>query len=195
LLSRRRRLAADSPLWIFLLAIFPVVLVFFQHQSSMALFLVRDLQLSELQYGLLFTINTLMIIVLEIPLTSVIAHWSYRKSLGIGAALFGVGFGALAVARTIPEIAFTVVLWTVGEMVLFPAMSAYIAEISPDNRKGKYMGLFTMTFSAGFMLGPWAGTRVLERYGAQTLWLGTLAFGAASALLLARLPAKHVSKT
>lgn len=74
----------------------PVAIVFFQHNSTMPIYLVRALRFSESAYGLLFTINTALIILLEIPLTSAIVHWSYARTMSLGSLGFGVGFGALA---------------------------------------------------------------------------------------------------
>src|SRR5215510_5947789 len=85
---------------VFLLGIMPVAIVFFQHESTMPLFLVRDLHFSESGYGMLFTINTGMIILLEVPLNHATAHWPHGRALALGSVLFSLGFGALAVAHT-----------------------------------------------------------------------------------------------
>jgi MFS family permease len=174
----------DSDLRFLLLAILPVSIVFFQHESSMPLHLVRNLNFSESSYGLLFTINTLLIIVLEIPLNSATSHWSLKRTLSLGALLFGIGFGALTVAQTYFQVAITVVIWTFGEMILFPGMSTYISEIAPDGKSGEYMGLYLMSFSLAFMVAPWIGTLVLERLGATSLWSGALMLGLLSAIAL-----------
>ena len=182
-----RRAWSDPRLLFFLAAIFPVGLVFFQHISSMALYLVRDLRLSEIDYGLFFTINTLLIVVLEVPINSATAHWPHRRTLAIGAFLFGTGFGALAFARDFPTVAATVVIWTFGEMFLFPSLAAYVTDIAPASRRGEYMGLTQMAISLAFAIGPWAGTTVLERYGGRTLWLAAFVCGLVGTGMLLRL--------
>lgn len=176
----------DSRLVYFLLAIFPVALVFFQHASSMALFLVRNLSLPESTYGLMFTLNTLLIVLLEVPLNGATAAWPHRRSLALGALLTGAGFGALALAKGALGVAATVVVWTFGEMVLLPAMAAYVADISPPERRGEYMGAYTMVFSLAFGAAPALGTFALERFGPTLLWTGALALGLVSMALLAR---------
>jgi len=182
-----RRAWSDPRLLFFLAAIFPVGLVFFQHISSMALYLVRDLRLSEIDYGLFFTINTLLIVVLEVPINSATAHWPHRRTLAIGAFLFGTGFGALAFARDFRTVAATVVIWTFGEMFLFPSLAAYVTDIAPASRRGEYMGLTQMAISLAFAIGPWAGTTVLERYGGRTLWLAAFVCGLVGTGMLLRL--------
>jgi MFS family permease len=182
-----KRAWADSRLLYFLAAIFPVVIVFFQHMSSMPLYLVRDLHLSELDYGLFFTINTLLIVALEVPINSATAHWSHRRTLALGAFLSGAGFGALVLAKTFWGVAATVAIWTFGEMFLFPALAAYVSDIAPRSRRGEYMGLTQMAMSLAFAVGPLAGTAMLEEFGGRALWLACFAFGLAGTTMLLRL--------
>jgi MFS family permease len=153
----------------------------------MPLYLVRDLGLSEIDYGLFFTINTLLIVALEVPLNSATAHWPARHTLAIGAFLFGAGFGALAFARDFWSVAATVIVWTFGEMFLFPSLAAYVTDVAPKSRRGEYMGLTQMAMSLAFAVGPWAGTAVLERFGGKTLWLGSFAFGLLGTAMMLRL--------
>jgi predicted MFS family arabinose efflux permease len=182
-----KRAWSDFRLLFFLTAVFPVALVFFQHMSSMALYLVRDLGLSEIDYGLFFTINTLLIVALEVPINSATAHWPHRRTLALGAFLFGVGFGSLAFAWDFWSVAMTVVIWTFGEMFLFPSLAAYVTDIAPRSRRGEYMGLTQMAMSLAFAIGPWAGTAVLEKFGGRTLWLASFALGLAATSMMLRL--------
>lgn len=123
---------------------------------------------------------------MEIPLNAATSHWPHQRTLALGSLLFGLGFGALAIARTFAEVAVTVAIWTFGEMILLPGMSAYVSQIAPGGRQGEYMGLYMMAFSLTFMVGPWAGMLVLERFGATRLWIAMLGVGMVSALLLGR---------
>jgi predicted MFS family arabinose efflux permease len=170
---------------VYLLATFvPVIMVFMQTQGAMPLFVVRDLQTSESAYGLLLTINTILVILLEVPLNLAMARWPHHLAMALGAMLCGVGFGALVFSRGIWSVALTMVVWTFGEMILFPSSSAQVADIAPAAQRGVYMGYYVMTFSLAFMLGPWLGLAVMEKFGANTLWLGTLVCGALSAVMM-----------
>jgi MFS family permease len=179
---------ADPRFLFFLAAVVPVVVIFFQHISSMPLYIVNNLGLSPRTFGLLFSLNCLIIVVLEIPLNAATAHWSHRRTLALGALLSGAGFGAMAFARDVWSLAATVVLWTFGEMLFFPASAAYATDIAPDARRGEYSGLYTMAFSVAFAIGPWAGTVVLERAGARLLWGMTFVLGAIAAAMFLRMP-------
>jgi MFS family permease len=69
-------------------------------------------------------------------------------------------------------------------MILFPGASAYMAELAPQEKRGEYMGLYLMTFSLAFAVAPWLGTLILERFGANTLWISTLVGGSLSAAMM-----------
>lgn len=177
---------ADPRLAYFLLSSLPLLLILFQNESVLALFLVRDLGMTEAGYGLMFTINTALIVLLEVPLNSATAHWPHRRSLAVGALLFAVGFGSYGLAASAWGVAACVVVWSFGEMIMLPASSAYVADIAPASKRGEYMGLYTMSFSLAFAVGPWIGTSVYERHGARVVWAGALACGLLSTALLAR---------
>jgi MFS family permease len=174
----------DRRMLLFLSAIFLTGLVFFQHEGALPLFLVNDLHLSPAFYGGLFTINTLMIVFMEVPLNGATAHWPHKRGLAIGAALFAAGSGAFALATGPVAVIAAIVVWTFGEMMLFPQAAAYVAEIAPAGRRGEYMGAYSVAFSVAFAIAPWAGTAGLSRFGAQPLWLAVLVAGVISAIMM-----------
>ncbi|HXX29424.1 MAG TPA: MFS transporter, partial [Myxococcaceae bacterium] len=139
----------------------------------------------------LFTVNTLLIVFTEVRLNTVTGHWPFARALAIGALLATLGFAALGVARSILAVALTVVIWTVGEMILFPTASAYFAEISPPSRRGEYLGYYTMAFGVAFSLGPWLGTLALERWGGVTLWALCGLAGMISVWMLSRVSGRE----
>jgi predicted MFS family arabinose efflux permease len=177
----------DPRLLYFLAAMFPIAVVFFQHISSMPLYMVQDLHLSAAAYGLLFTVNTLLIVFLEVGINTRTSHWPHRRTLTLGSALCGLGFGALAWSTNVWEVGLTVVIWTFGEMLIFPGMADYLTDIAPESRRGEYMGLSQMMMGLAFSVGPWAGLQILALFGGQALWLTMLALGLAAAAMMSRL--------
>ncbi len=101
--------------------------------------------------------------------------------------LTAIGFGGMAFANNIVGLVITIVIWTFGEMVLFPASASYISGISPNNKRGEYMGFYQINFSLAFSIGPWLGMTVLEIFGPQVLWLGAFVLGLFSSILMLRI--------
>jgi MFS family permease len=178
---------------VFLFAAFLVNVVFFQHEGALPLFLVQDLHLSPAFYGTLFTVNTLMIVFLEVPLNAATAHWPHRVALSLGALLFAFGSALFGFAAGPAMILLGIVVWTFGEMMLFPQASAYVAEVAPPRRRGAYMGAYSLSFSLAFAVAPWAGTTTFARFGAAILWGLVFLIGviAAGMMLLVTAQAPH----
>ncbi len=179
----------DKSFLFFILSLLPVQLVFFQLQASLPLFVVRNLGLPASRFGMLIAVNTVIIIFVEVPLNNLIIKWEHRRNLFLGSILCAIGFGGLAFTSNIYDLIVMIVIWTFGEMILFPASAAYVSEISPPDRRGEYMGYYQMLFSFSFSFGPWFGTMIYQFYGASVLWTMTFIFGVLSGLLMLNL--KH----
>ncbi|MBA3341863.1 MAG: MFS transporter [Gemmatimonadaceae bacterium] len=174
----------DKRLLLFLMALFLTGIVFFQHEGALPLFLVEDLRLSPAFYGMLFTINTLMIVFMEVPLNAATSHWPHRWGLSLGAMLFAAGSGIFVFASGPGLIVAGIVIWTFGEMMLFPQAAAYVADIAPAHRRGEYMGAYSLAFSLAFAVAPWAGTAAFAEFGSTWLWAGVFIVGSASAAMM-----------
>jgi MFS family permease len=127
-----------------------------------------------------------MIVFMEVPLNAATAHWPHRRALSLGAFFFAIGSGAFAFASGPPMVIAGIVIWTVGEMMLFPQAAAFVAEIAPVHRRGEYMGSYSLAFNLAFAIAPWAGTAALARFGAQALWISVFIVGVVSGILMLR---------
>jgi MFS family permease len=185
--KRSKPAYTDRKLWVFLAACVPLAAVFFQHEGALPLDVVRDQGLPASFFGWMFTINTVLIVLFEVRLNLATSHWPSRRSLFTGGMFIAVGFGAMAFCHTRLAIAGTVVIWTIGEMILLPSMSNVVAELAPADRRGEYMGLYSMSWGLAFAIGPWLGTFALERYGRVTLWGGAFVAAALASLAMGRM--------
>ena len=175
---------SDKGFLFFMFAIIPANLVFFQHLGALPLYIVDDLGFTTAAFGLFSAINTVLIILIEVPLNNWMNDTPYKKSLMIGALLAGIGFGSFAIATTAITLAIAIIIFTFGEMIFFPTTAAYASEVAPAERRGEYMGYFQMTFSFAFSAGPWLGTVVYQHYGSVILWSGAFVFGMITSALM-----------
>jgi MFS family permease len=177
----------DKNILLFYVALVPVMIVFFQHIGAFPLYLVHELKHTEVIFGLLMAVNTVLIIFIEVPLNNAMSNWSDKKSLVLGSILCGLGYGAMLISPELWWIIITIVIWTFGEMIFFPASASYISIVSDDSRRGEYMGYFQMTFSFSFMMGPWIGTLLFENYGAGSVWAVSLLLSLISGFIFLRI--------
>lgn len=162
---------SDIALRIFLWGMVPICMIFYQHESTLPVFLVQDLHLPLSFYGWLFTINTLMIVFLELILNVAMMNWPYRVNFMLGSALITLGFSGFIFVTQAWHIILLTMIWTVGEMIFYPSASSYIAEIAPPAHRGSYMSLFATSSNLGMLLGPWAGAIIMQHFGANRLWI------------------------
>lgn len=174
----------DKYFLFFLFAVIPANLVFFQQLGALPLYIVNNLGYSTAAFGLFNAINTILIIIVEVPLNNWMNDTPYKKSLMVGAFLAGVGFGGFAIATTTIPLAIAIIIFTFGEMIFFPTTAAYTSELAPAERRGEYMGYYQMTFSFAFSAGPWLGTVVYQHYGSVALWSGAFLFALITAVLM-----------
>lgn len=179
-----RQIAGHGTFLAFCLATHCVSIAYMQSHTSLPLYM-QGLGFGPQQYGWVVAVNAAMIVCLQLPFTHWIGRFS-RESLLVASALFtAVGFGLTAFAVTVPALAATVVVWTIGEMIQSPYLQTVVADLAPADMRGSYMGMMTFSFSSALMIGSPLGGLVLSRLGGSALWIGSFAVALAGAALFA----------
>jgi MFS family permease len=146
-------------------------LMFTQLFNTWPLYL-RDMYgLLEDKIGLLLAINAFMIVLIEMPLIHRIEAIHPLRVIAVGALFLYGGFTILPWGSGMAYGAFTVIIWTIGEMLIFPMTISFVANRAPDQNRGKYLGMYTMSYSLGFVFGPASGAWIYETWGATQLWI------------------------
>ena len=171
----------DRPFVLFLLATLCLTWIEFQLHSTYPLH-ITSLGFTPATYGLLLSINGVMIVVFELAITAWTQRLPPRPLIALGYGLTGVGVALTGVAHGVPMLAFTVVIWTLGEMIYAPVTGAYVTGLAPERYRGRYMGLWHTMWSAGMILGPLMGTWIYERSPAA-LWTACFVVGLVAAAL------------
>lgn len=177
-----RTMLRDRAFVAFLLASVGITYVYLQSMSVLALHAKAE-GLSTSDYGLLVSLNGLLVVVLELPIASVTQRLDARRVIAVGFFVTGLGFALTAFAGTMPLLAATVVLWTVGEVVDAPVSSAYVAGLAPEHMRGRYMGAWGLTWSLGLMLAPSLGARAFTA-SPDGAWLACGVIGTIAAAIV-----------
>lgn len=148
-------------------------------------------------YGLAIALNGVLIVALQIPVTRFIQHRDPRRLLVVSSLLAGYGFGLTAFAGSVGVFALTVCVWTLAEIVNAPTQTGLVVRLSPAQGRGRYQGMYTMSWSVAALVAPLVSGFVIDRFGADWLWglcalVGTaagLGYGALMRRLLDEEPA------
>ncbi|KUL41641.1 transporter [Streptomyces regalis] len=150
-------------------------------------------------YGLVVAVNGVLIVALQIPVTRFIEHRDPGRLLVISSVLAGYGFGLTAFAGSVGVFALTVCVWTLAEIVNAPTQTSIVVRLSPVHGRGRYQGMYTMSWSVAALVAPLMSGFVIDRFGAEWLWglcavVGTAA-GVGYGLLMRRLPREEPAAT
>ncbi|MFG2824320.1 MDR family MFS transporter [Kitasatospora sp. NPDC048365] len=151
-----------------------LAMVFQQGSTTLAVDMGQH-SITTAEFGLVASLNGVLIVLLQLPVTRWMEGRSRTGLLVAGALLIGWGFGLSALAGSSAALyALTVVVWTIGEIINAPTMMGLVAELSPATARGRYQGVYSLSWSLASFLGPLAGGLLLDHAGSAVLW-GTCA--------------------
>ncbi|MGW1429276.1 MDR family MFS transporter [Streptomyces sp. NPDC002431] len=171
---------------------FVIALIFQQGYVGLPVAMGSD-GFSSSDFGTAVAVNGVLIVVLQIPVTRFIEHRDPRRLLVVSSLLAGYGFGLTAFAGSVGAYALTICVWTVAEIVNSPIQSSLVVRLSPARGRGRYQGMYTMSWAVAALIAPLMSGVVIDRFGPKWLWgtcavLGTVA-ALGYGLLMRNLPA------
>ena len=135
----------------------------------------------------------------QIPLMLVVGRLSdkYGKKpfLCLGLLTYVVAALGYMVAPTFRELLMFRILSGVGTALVIPIAYAYVGEMAPPGREGRYMGILNVATIAGFGIGPMLGGFLDDTSGMDAAFLGMCILSAVGFLtVLLFLPVVATSK-
>jgi MFS family permease len=168
----------DGPFAVFLGLYVLSLMVFTQWQLALPIDMAAH-GLGPSAYAVLMALNCLGVVLLQPVLSPRLRGLDAARLMAVSALLFGLGFGVNAAGGSLGVYWLGTSLWTVGEVVGFPAAAALVADLAPVELRGRYQGAFSMTWGVAFTLAPLLAGEALDRAGPRALWLGCLAVSVA----------------
>ncbi|MCB9853602.1 MAG: MFS transporter [Phycisphaerales bacterium] len=189
-----RRILSDSTFLFFCLGTLCITLVFMQSLSTLQLYM-TTCGLTKAQIGWLLAINGAMIFILQLPLTHALSRFNRMTMIAVGWLIIGIGTGLTAFAHVAWSFAACIAIWTLGEIMQAPLTHSIVSDLAPPELRGRYMGLFNMSFSMAMMIGSPLGGIVLSRYGGEALWVCCFGFGLVSTGVILLLHRRVMERT
>lgn len=164
--------ASDRP-FLLLCALSSVFWFFFsQWMSVLPIYATEQLGVEEYLFGLVFAVSAVMVVFFQIPVTSMTETRKRSGVLLVGQIIGAAGFGLIFLSWDFYSLLVCVVIITAGEIVYMSIVSAIIADMSPESRRGIYMGfsgfIQTLGGGIGFLFGMWLLSVLPEQ---QYIWL------------------------
>jgi predicted MFS family arabinose efflux permease len=163
----------DKPFWVFLTACTISGILFFQLFTTIPLYHKEQFNLTEFQTGLLLMMNGLIIFFMEMPLVSYIERKKMNKVKIVTFGLIAMSISLfLMLINTWAGILIVMMLFmTFGEMFVFPFSNSFAMSRAPKGHEGRYMAIFTMSYSLAHILSAKIGMEIISDFGYQANWL------------------------
>ncbi|WP_134687517.1 MFS transporter [Brevibacillus migulae] len=121
-------------------------------------------------FAFLMSLNGLTVIFAQIPVTRWAERFTLFGRIVLGCLLFTAGEVGFAFSEGWLTFSLSMILFTIGEILVVPAEFAQLDQITPEGMRGTYYG--AQGFSEfGNFLGPWLGGLLLAVYGGEALFL------------------------
>lgn len=159
-----------------------VAIIFFQFFNTFPLHLRDHYGFNEATIGLLFAVNPVLIVLLEMLLLRRLEYHAPLPWIGLGALLTGAGLALLPFGSTLSMALASVVVLTFGEMLFSPLLTAFVASRTTASNRGRYMGAYGQAFSIPLVLAPIVGASIYGGLGPMVLWLSCGVTGLLTAL-------------
>ena len=168
----------DKPFWIFLTVCLITGILFFQLFTTIPLYHKEQFNLSEFQTGLLLTLNGVLVFFLEMPIVSYIERNNINKlkAITLGCLAMAISLYLLLINNWAGILIIMMVFMTFAEMLAFPFSNSFAISRAPKGHEGRYMAIFSMSFSLAHILSAESGMEIIDRLGYQSNWffMGTL---------------------
>ncbi|WP_339149866.1 MULTISPECIES: MFS transporter [unclassified Sutcliffiella] len=132
----------------------------------------QSLGISLKQYSILWTINGALIVLAQ-PIISWVVK-KYTKTLKtqiiVGLVIFIISFAVVGVAEQYTAFVVAMIIITIGEMFVWPAVPTVANQLAPKGREGFYQGIVNSTATGGRMLGPFMGGVLVDLSGMGMLF-------------------------
>jgi MFS family permease len=175
----------DTLFMLFLAASILIGFTYMNLNTTLGVYL-RDFQgVPESGYGLLISLNAVMVVLLQFPITRRIEGLPPMLMLALGAVFYGIGFGMYGFVATYALFMLGMVILTLGEMLIAPVGQAVVARFAPEDMRGRYMAVFGFSFGIPFGVGPYLAGLIIDNADPRLLWwaAGIIAFLAATMFL------------
>lgn len=143
----------------------------------MGIYAKEQFQIPENRYGFLATTNALMVVFFQVYVTRFTKKFPPLRVMVAGSLFYALGVGSVALARDFWGFWSSMVVMTVGELILMPTSSSYVANMAPAHMRGRYMGIYGLTWNMAAAIGPVMGGFLNDALAPSATWYGGMVVG------------------
>ena len=143
-----------------------------QMSTTLSVYTVERAHFTDAMYGSLLTLNGLMVVVFQYPVTRALQRATKKTALILGSCFYAVGYFTMSFVGAYPVALMSMAVVTMGEMTISPTTLSVVGELSPPTWRGRYMGFYGLSETIGVSTGPLLGGILLDGFphGSFSIW-------------------------
>ncbi|MBT3188163.1 MAG: MFS transporter [Anaerolineae bacterium] len=145
-------------------------LVYVNMNASLGVYLRDEFAVPEAGYGMLLSMNALMVVLFQFAITRRIENRPPLLVMAAGMLLYTIGFGMYGFVSTTIMFILAMIILTIGEMLIAPVSQALVATFSPEKMRGRYMAVFGISWMVPFAVGPYLAGLIMDNMDSRILW-------------------------
>lgn len=151
-------------------------IAYIQWESTIASF-TQQINISMGQYSLLWTVNGILILVAQPLILPIIRllKGNLKYQIYIGIAIFILSFFVTSFAQQFSIFMIGMVILSLGEMFVWPAVPAIAHKLAPTGKEGAYQGYVNSASTIGKAIGPVFGGVIVDTFNMQIMFLAMMA--------------------
>lgn len=159
--------------------------------TLVAVYAKQNYGLPENLYGWLPTTNALMCVFVQIFVTRFFRRYRSLSVAAIGMLTYALGVGSFALMKTFWGFWSGMAFMTMGELILIPTVSIYIADLAPADMRGRYMSFYWFAWGIARAVAPLFSGALNDNISPRSIWIGGLLIGLTSTLGLFFVSTRH----
>lgn len=147
--------------------------------TLLAVYVKEQFSIPESQFGFIIGTNAMMVVLFQYAVTKVTRRYRPLGVMALGALFYAGGMAVFAVGQAFAAFLVGMIVMTIGELLVAPTSTALVADLAPPDMRGRYMGVYGLSYRIGGGVGPVAGGWLNDNVFPAATWL----FGMVSSLL------------
>jgi len=150
--------------------------------TLLAVYTKQNFRLSERRYGWLPVTNALMCVFVQYPVTRVTRRFQPLPTLVVGMLVYAGGVGSVALMTGFWGFLLSMIIFSLGELIVVPTATAYTANRASQDSRGRYMGIYWMCCGLARGIAPLIGGFLNDQVNPAAIWYGGFLLGLVSAM-------------
>jgi MFS family permease len=150
--------------------------------TLLSLYTKQNFRLSERLYGWLPVTNALMCVFAQYPVTRLTHRHQPLQTLVFGMLVYAAGVGSVAMMRRFWGFELSMIIFSLGELIVVPTATAYTANRAPQEARGCYMNIYWACCGLARGLAPLIGGYLNDQIHPAAIWYGGFLLALISAM-------------